>query len=111
MARSITWSKEVVAAPACGAAASRVESCGSGGAVGAGGVCAGEVAAGAVCAGEVCADGVLAVGEVCVDGVSAGGVWENMDAAQQTRESASSAMGERNTFTGFISSLMLDLGY
>src|SRR5712692_11096362 len=93
-ARSTTWSKVAATALACWVAASRVESCGAGGA------CAGGVCAGAVCAGEVCA------GEVC-----AGRVWEYTSVApQQTRESARSANGERNIVVCFISSMMRDLG-
>src|SRR5260370_37655297 len=88
-ARSTTWSKVAATALACWVAASRVESCGAGGA------CAGGVCAGAVCAGEV----------------SAGGVWEYTSVApQQTRESARSANGDRNIVVCFISSMMRDLG-
>src|SRR6266849_3468530 len=98
-ARSTTWSKVAATALACWVAASRVESCGAGGA------CAGGVCAGAVCASEVCA------GEVCAGEVSAGRVWEYTSVApQQTRESARSANGERNIFVCFISSMMRDLG-
>src|SRR5260370_26794581 len=86
-ARSTTWSKVAATALACWVAASRVESCGAGGA------CAGGVCAGAVCAGEV----------------SAGGVWEYTSVApQQTRENARSANGG-NIVVCFISSMMRDL--
>src|SRR5216683_7764914 len=109
-ARSTTWSKVAATALACWVAASRVESCGAGGAC-AGGVCVGGVCAGAVCAGEVCA-GEVGAGEVCAGEVSAGSVWEYTSVApQQTRESARSANGERNIFVCFISSMTPDPGW